>query len=143
MSQLTPQQLIKALVAADGNIPLAAERTKVERGELIAAITAEQASLAEQLRSKFVLDLYHTLQETQAVFRMNLERMTPDAISRAYAQQAAAFAQLTSRPTEDASEQPVDIQAARNGLAARFEEYQARHDRRLLQAAESEEQATA
>lgn len=134
---LTPAQIIKAVVAYGGRTKLTSEKLGIPEPDIIAAITSDQASLAEQLRTTFLLELYDTMAMTKIAFVGLLDRMSPDVAARAYAAQAAAFATLTSRPSEDATDQPVDIQAARTNLANRLEEHQRRlEDRRTKEAAE-------
>lgn len=134
--KLSSQELIKAIVAAGGRVKLVAERTGMAEGEVVTAVTADQATLAEQLRTRFILELYDTLMNTQIALMGVIEDMSPGDIARTYAAMSSAFAALTSKPSEDKVEQPVDINAARDRLAERLDKYA---ERRLR--AEADESA--
>lgn len=130
MSKLTPQEIIKAVVAASGRTKLAAERLKLPEAEIIAAITDDQSTLAEQLRTQFILNMYDTLMQVQITLQAQLEHLSPGDVARSYAAMSSAFAALTSRPSEDATEQPVDIATARERLADRLDQYEERRKQR-------------
>lgn len=131
-NRITPQEIVRVIVASDGSLPLAVERLKRQYNEdfepdkLLAAVTAEGSSLSEQLRTAMILQLYATMMETQQIFRENLDELPVAELGRVYSGQVAAFASLTARPTEDAIEKPVDISTAREHLLARLDQHEKR-----------------
>jgi hypothetical protein len=132
MARITPQEIVRVIVGAQGNLGLASERIKrtfneeIRTDQLLAAVTAEGTSLSEQLRTAMILQLYATMMDTQAAFRANLDALPVAELGRAYSGQIAAFASLTARPTEDAIEKPVDISTAREHLLARLDQHEKR-----------------
>lgn len=130
--QISPQELINAIVAADGNLAVTSERlafqgiTLSEQDIITAVSNTDQASLGEVLRTGAVVMLYHSLSKTQKALLQKLDRMPVADLGRMHAAQMQALANLTSRPTEDATEQPVSIEAIRGQMLERVRQAEER-----------------
>lgn len=131
---LDPKTVIAEIVAANARLPLAAERLSKELGQristadLMRAVVDDQAGMTEQLRAQLVLQLFNTLMETQVAFQASIADLSPDAVARAYAAQVTAFAAITAKPLEQATEQPVSFIDARERLLNKLDEHQRRRD---------------
>lgn len=121
------QELLHFVVAAGGNLPLAAERAGVSRQDLVALITGgETNNLAESLRAMIMLSLFDNIQQTAIAFRANLPYMSPDAVAKAYAAQIASFAQISQTPTPELNAETHDAAAAKQNLVTRLESWKNR-----------------
>lgn len=130
---ITPQELVRAIVAADGDLAICSERLRLKLGielteqEIITSVSnMEQTTLGEVLRTGAIVMLYSTLSKTTKALNQKMERLPVGDLSRAHAAQMQALANLTSRPTEDAVEQPVSIEAARQRLFEKLDQHEER-----------------
>ncbi len=120
----SPQELLRFIVAANGNIPLAAERAGVDRQELVALVTGNDTStLSENLRAMFILSLYDSLMQAQIAFNANIPFMSPNELARSFSQMATTFSQLTSIQSPDLAGETHDAAAAKSSLITRLEQW--------------------
>lgn len=120
----SPQELLKFVVAAGGNLPLAAERAGVSKSDLVTMICGGDASnLTEGLRSLLVLSLFENIVQTGIAYRASLPYMHPDALAKAYAAQLGAFTQLTALPTPELNAEVQDATAAKRKLITRLDQW--------------------
>lgn len=123
----SPQELIKFVVAAGGNLPLAAERAGISKEELATMLSGNASStLSEALRSLLVLEIYDTLMQTKIAFLQNLAFMTPNEVARAFASQITVFTQLTQIETPDLAGEVHDAAAAKEKIITRLDQWRQR-----------------
>jgi len=120
----SPQELMKFVVAAGGNLPLAAERAGVDKKELVALICGgDAASLTEGLRALLVLSLFETITQTQLAYQASLPSMSPDAISKALSSLLQTFATLSNQPTPELNGEVANANATKTKLVTRLEQW--------------------
>lgn len=121
-SPKSSKELMQFVVAAGGNLPLAAERAGVSKTDLVSLITGDDTvSLSENLRAMILLSTFETIMQTNIAFRASLSTMSPDAISKAYASQLTAFSQLSTQPTSDLGSAQQDAAAVKQKLVTRLD----------------------
>lgn len=127
------QELMKFVIAAGGNLPLAAERAGVDKKELVALICGgDTTSLSEGLRAMLLLSLFDTIQQTNLAFQTSLPYMGPDAISRALSSFLQTFAALSNQPTPELNAEVADAAAAKRKILTRLEQYKKEKDERII-----------
>lgn len=92
------QDAVDALIAADGNLHLAAERLHVPHSTLVASIAADpsaQASLNAQLRALTTLHTFDTLRLAKVIVEQQMAEMDPADFARFYTQLVQQVSSLT------------------------------------------------
>jgi len=129
----SPQELMKFVVAAGGNLPLAAERAGVDKKELVSLICGgDAASLTEGLRALLVLSLFETITQTQLAYQASLPSMSPDAISKALSSLLQTFAVLSNAPTPELNGEVADAASAKNKLVTRLEQWKKEKESNII-----------
>lgn len=129
---ITPQELVRLIVATDGNLAVVSERLQLQgvnlsEHEIITRVSnMDNVSLGEVLRTGAIMMLYSTYAKTTKELNKRMGVIPASDLARVHAQQAQALANLTSRPTEDAVEQPVSIEAARQRLFEKLDQHEER-----------------
>lgn len=145
------QDIITTLVAADGNINLAAERLnrRSDLGERLNEYTIKEKIvsdpnsvdiLSRQLRGLLVLKLFDDLMISQQAMLSNIDEMKPSDVARLYASQLSAFTQLTSPSTKDTFDFEGEVMKTAMELGVPVDEV--REDLKRLRANKSEAKST-
>lgn len=125
--QRNAKELLQFVVAASGNIPLAAEQAGISQRELVAIICGEEsASLTENLRAMLMLSVFDTLMQTQLAYRASLDSMSPDALSKAFPSLLQSFSTLSQQPTGDLVDNAHDASRIKEQLITRLDQYKKR-----------------
>ncbi len=123
----SPKELLQFVVAAQGNLPLAAEYAGVTQQQLVALVCGEEsASLTENLRGMLMLSIFDTLMQTQIAYRANLDSMSPDGVAKAFPSLLQAFATLTQQPSDDLVSDTRDASRVKDKLITRLDQYKNR-----------------
>lgn len=100
---LTSTIAVDALIGANGDADLAAERLHVPKQVLIAAIAADPLahdSLAKQLRTLALLGTYEMLDLSRVAYTASIPELEPKQLARTVIALAALVAQLTDTHTQ-------------------------------------------
>lgn len=127
------KELMEFVISAGGNLPLAAERAGVSKTELVNMITGDGAStLSDNLRAMLLLSIFDTIMQTNIAFRASLPTMSPDAISKAFASQLTAFAQLSGQATPELGSGAADANAAKRNMVTRLEQWKRTRESNII-----------
>jgi hypothetical protein len=126
MPDRSGRELVKFIVAAKGNLPLAAERLGMDQNEVVAAIIGDDqsVSLTEQLRALLTIGVFDSAMAAQLAFRSSIDELTPKELSQAYTQLVAQFAALTKVASPELSDDaPYDATMAKQRIISRLDRY--------------------
>lgn len=124
------RELMTFVVAAEGNLPLAAERAGISQKDLVTLITGgDTSSLSENLKAMLMLQLFDTIMQTNIAFRASLPYMSPGDISKSLSGQLATFAQLTAAPTADLAGEVHDATATKQKLVTRLDAWKKQREK--------------
>mgnify|MGYP007051597135 CR=1 FL=1 len=107
---LSSMQVVQAIVQAEGNLRLAAERLRTQPQQLIQVLINESASaeiLSQQLRVLTLLRMFDALEKLHVTFVAALPEMEPHVVARTYVQLGQQLATLTE-PRATAAD-PMDL----------------------------------
>ncbi len=115
------------VVAAGGNLPLAAERAGIDKKELVTLICGgDTASLTENLKALLVLTLFDNIMQAGLVMKELMPHMPPHEIGKTYSSMLQAFTALTSAPTPDLNGEMRDATVVKERLVTRLQDWKDR-----------------